>query len=444
MLETNSTKPSALRRGTRSVRMLGLALLGASVLTGVTLSCGDSDSTQTPKDAGMDRGMIGPLPDPPEPSIHLSAGGGNLCVTRGDTVRCWGTNDYAQLGQGEEDGTTHPPPGKILPGTWATLPSIYVAHACAITAGNEISCWGKNGDGETGRVPEVDGGDVTRALSVVSNTRGALQVSTGDGFSCAAFDRGTSCWGVSSKGRIGPFNGERTASPNAIPGLDGVASLQSGKNFSCARKHDGSIWCWGAADHAQIGRAKAQEAGADPPPHWDTDSHPQPRQVLAGTLSLAVGKFQHSCAILSDRKVACWGDNLAGQLGHDWALDPPCERTKCNGRPTVVSGLSAAREIAVGYEHSCAVLTDDMVYCWGNNASGALGHDPALDRYGCTPVPTQVLGVSNVAHIVAGFAFTCAITRDDHAWCWGSNIGGVLGPADPTASTFTPVRLEGI
>ncbi|WP_394849748.1 hypothetical protein LZC95_20125 [Pendulispora brunnea] len=235
---------------------------------------------------------------------------------------------------------------------------------------------------------------------------------------------------------------QTTPTPNLVPGLEGVATLESGAAFSCARKHDGTIWCWGSAGQAQIGIPEgSSDAGGD------NERHPIPRQVawLRDPRSLAVGS-SHACAVLADRTVACWGDNSSGQLGHDPQLDPSCgSGHECNGKPTVVPGLASVREVALGGINSCAVRDDDTVWCWGTNTNGVLGHDPALDGPGSMAfTPTKVAGLSNIAHIAVSGNFACAVGRDDTVWCWGANSYGVLGLADGSTSTHTPVQLSGL
>ena len=91
--------------------------------------------------------------------------------------------------------------------------------------------------------------------------------------------------------------------------------------------------------------------------------------------SIDVGS-SHSCAVLTDGKVKCWGENDSGQLGDGTNTD--------RSTPVEVSGITSATSVVLGDDHSCAVLTDETVKCWGDNSAGELGDGTKTDR--ATPV----------------------------------------------------------
>ena len=142
----------------------------------------------------------------------------------------------------------------------------------------------------------------------------------------------------------------------------------------------------------------------------------------------------HSCALLGDGTVKCWGSNSDGQLGDGSTTD----RTT----PVNVSGLTGVASISAGERYTCAVTTGGGAKCWGDNEFGQLGDASTTDR--TTPVDVSGL-TSGVASIAAGGVHTCAVTTagPGGAKCWGLNITGQLGNGSTTSST-TPVDVSGL
>jgi alpha-tubulin suppressor-like RCC1 family protein len=126
--------------------------------------------------------------------------------------------------------------------------------------------------------------------------------------------------------------------------------------------------------------------------------------------------------------VQCWGDNTLGQLGNGTtSATPVVERV-------TVGGLTGAVQIALGEWHTCALMADQTVRCWGGNAEGQLGDGTVEAR----ATPTQVPGLSNVAQIAAGGSVTCAVLRDATVRCWGE-IGRVVQAG---GNSWMPVPTE--
>ncbi len=142
--------------------------------------------------------------------------------------------------------------------------------------------------------------------------------------------------------------------------------------------------------------------GGDGPP-------PPPGPAL---LDLSAGS-NHTCALLDNRTVRCWGDNREGQLGDG--------TTTSRVRPITVLGLSGVGTVATGHAHSCAVLEDGTARCWGRNSSGQLGNNTKVD----SEMPVPVMGLSGIRSIHPGVTTTCALTLVGRVYCWGR--GGELG-----------------
>ena len=139
------------------------------------------------------------------------------------------------------------------------------------------------------------------------------------------------------------------------------------------------------------------------------------------TYSTLGTRFTHTCAILDDGSVSCWGNNGQGQLGDGTNTD--------KNTPTQTSSLGADRTavaITVGTSHTCAILDDGSVSCWGGNGFSQLGDGTTTDRN--TPTQISTLGTDRTAvAISAGGYHTCAILDDGYVSCWGGNGTGQLG-----------------
>jgi hypothetical protein len=127
--------------------------------------------------------------------------------------------------------------------------------------------------------------------------------------------------------------------------------------------------------------------------------------VFDNSSTIAAGQ-SHTCAILDDGSVACWGRNTYGQLGDGTttAKDTPTPTASLGDNRTAVA-------IAAGEQHTCAILDDGSVACWGANDQGALGDGTTTDRH--TPTPTTSPGANRAAGAIsAGDYHTCAILDD--------------------------------
>ncbi|HMA91119.1 MAG TPA: chromosome condensation regulator RCC1, partial [Polyangiaceae bacterium] len=150
---------------------------------------------------------------------------------------------------------------------------------------------------------------------------------------------------------------------------------------------------------------------------------------LTGVAQIAVG-YHHTCARLTDGTVKCWGN---GGLGDG--------TTTQRLTPVAVTGLTGAVEIATRSAHTCALLTGGTVKCWGGNVYGQLG-----DGTTTTPrlTPVAATGLTGVAEISAGQGHTCARLTDGTVKCWGHNELGQLGYGATTYVQMTPVAVTGL
>jgi alpha-tubulin suppressor-like RCC1 family protein len=145
--------------------------------------------------------------------------------------------------------------------------------------------------------------------------------------------------------------------------------------------------------------------------------------TLPRATALAAGS-SHTCALLVDGRVACWGDNFEGQLGTG--------DTRASSRPTLVPGVSGATAIAAGGDHSCALISDGTVRCWGSSVV-------TLSLSAITS-PQPIAGLTKVLAIGSGEQHTCVVIAGGGLRCWGDNCSGQLGDGT-TQETLVPVSV---
>jgi len=233
----------------------------------------------------------------------ITAGDGHTCaLTTGGAVKCWGYNEFAQLG----DGTTT---NRLTPvyvsglGSGVTAIAAGGEHTCALTAGGALKCWGWNSDGQVG-----DGTTTNRSTPVTVSGLGSgvASISPGFLFTCAlTVDGAVKCWGYNASGQMGDGTTTERHMPVTVNGLGGgVAAITACYYRTCALTTGGAVKCWGANDYGQLGDGTTTER------HTPVDIN----ELDSGVAAIAAGG-QHTCALMTSGALKCWGRNDLGQLG---------------------------------------------------------------------------------------------------------------------------------
>ena len=342
-------------------------------------------------------------------SVQLSLGNNHICMKRAvkGEVLCWGGNVdesgsriNGQLGRhgtyivgyGEDDMGDNLPPISLGTGRSARQIAAGLHHTCALLDDDSVKCWGSNGYGQLGQGHgsnvgdgEDEMGDNLPPISLGTG-RSARQIAAGGYHTCALLDDDSvKCWGSNGYGKLGHF------SYKGMPVGDGAGEI--GDNL--------------------------------PPISLGTGR--SARQIAAGG--------QHTCALLDDDSVKCWGSNSYGQLGqgHGSNVGDGEDEMGDNLPPISLGTGRSARQIAVGYGFTCALLDDDNVKCWGSNSYGQLGQGHGSnvgdgeDEMGDNLPPISLGTGRSARQIAAGRVDTCALLDDDNVKCWGGNYRGQLG-----------------
>ncbi|MBI2060125.1 MAG: hypothetical protein HYT87_10170 [Nitrospirae bacterium] len=438
----DKSTPVAVSTLTSAVAITGGNLHTCALVSGGTVKCwGYNNNGQ------LGDGTKGPTADKSTPvavstltgAIAITGGWGHTCALVSDgTVKCWGANYYGQLG----DGTTGPTADKSTPVAVSTLTGAIAItggdyHTCALVSDGTGKCWGDNVYGELG-----DGTLVDKSTPVaVSTFTGAVAITGGNGHTCALVSDGTGkCWGKNLNGQLGDGTTANRLAPIAVSFLSSAAAIAGGSAHTCSLLSDGTVKCWGYNAYGELGDgttadkttpvAVSMPAGPMgiklPRLHESTASGAPARPFREG-LTAHLGS--HTCSLLSDGTVKCWGSNWQNQLGDGTAAD--------RSTPVAVSTLTNAVAVTGGEYHTCSLLSNGTVKCWGPNGYGQLGDGTVANK--STPVAVSTL--TSAVAIAGGFYHTCSLLADGSVNCWGYNANGQLGDGS-NAGKSTPVAVS--
>jgi alpha-tubulin suppressor-like RCC1 family protein len=371
-------------------------------------ACGDVCAWRCEGSAGCD--------DPVAVSVGV-AGPHTVCARseRGDFY-CWGDNSAGEVPGGLASEVSRPTPGAaVLPGRILDV-AIGADHACAIVASGTategaVRCWGHNDFGQLGNGTRT--ASTTPVSVAISN---AIELAAGLYSTCALLRTGeVRCWGEGSNGQLGDGSTMSRLAPVAVADLTGARRLDGASLRYCAVAGTGEVVCWGqghtgrqrysfdsrTAVEVAVGTAHtcAIAEGTIGAPLvvacWGEGSGGEigdgastrrdtpvvvPGAFGPGTAPLALSAGAgHTCVASTDGTVRCWGRNDSGQVGNG--------RTTAQTTPVVLGMLDEVVAIDAGFAATCAVTARGAVWCWGQNGAGELGDGTTSPR----SMPVQVL-----------------------------------------------------
>lgn len=399
---------------------------------------------------------------PPTDVDHCGAcgnacGAGEVCVGRCETgrieeiasghwvtcvrfstghVACWGANSLGQTGDGSAPftNTVRPSPILVVGLSDATQIGIGVSqafgqtesHACALRASGQVVCWGANRFGQTGS-PATTLGQATPAA--VPGLSDAVEIAVGDAFSCARRADGTVvCWGSQASGRLG--NGSTAeasiSTPVSVSTLSGVVSLVGSHDaFACAEVGASEPRCWGTGgfESLALGAGRLEAPAATPV---------AATQLTGLGLTGLRGASGVTYGIDGEGRVRCWGSSFDARCGpHGTSSETP----------RVFETPVDVVEVQGGRGASWLRTSDGAVYCWGPNTLSQCGlgnADSPLE------VPTRLPDFADVRLVSAGTANSCVVRESGGVWCTGANGQGQLGRDTTGAVATTFGRVGGL
>ena len=255
----------------------------------------------------------------------------NCALLENKNIQCWGDNSKGQLGYGDYenrgDNETLENLGYVNLGSSVIQMDISTisSHSCAALSNGTLKCWGNNNYGQLGYGANATLGDTVNDPSLVgsvpfSNT--VLQLATGNNHTCAlAGGQKIRCWGSNSKGQIGlgyldTIGDDEAANSIGYIDLSGDGSdsfnmVAAGNEHTCSIGIDNAVYCWGSGAYGANGLGSGDTIGDDEALTKSNTKVEIPFQV-----SQVAGGISHTCALTKEEgKIICWGRNDFGQLG---------------------------------------------------------------------------------------------------------------------------------
>lgn len=346
------------------------------------------------------------------------------CAIVNSSLNCWGTQSNGILGNGQTAGSSSTP--SVILNSVRKV-QMYGSHACAILLDQSLKCWGTglNGIKGDGTAPATLS-TPTLVLNSVSDIRtGLINV-------CAMIDNELKCWGKNTNRILGLGDTANHFTPTRILGplyfnqsyansatLPGYSPLSLGDHESCLIEYGGSLKCWGRNTNGQVGNGVL--------------GVPQiaPFEIFpSGVTQVSVGTTT-TCAI-RNTALYCWGKNINGLIGGATSAGSPSNFIS-EPRLLFAGGVSS---VSVGSSHACAVV-NDSVACWGLNSSGQLGNQVNPGNFiSYLPVISQFN--ASALQVSVGLAHTCVLLSDGSLHCWGSNYTGQVGNGSITTNVLIP------
>ncbi len=410
------------------------------------------------------------------------------------SVRCWGDNTYGQLGYdnvtpiGNGAGPGTQTAAAVNLGEGRTAVSIAAAdyHVCAVLDDGSAKCWGRNDFGQLGQGATSDAnqriGDAAGEMAALQPIdfgagRKVLEIYPGQDFTCARLDDASvKCWGANDRAQLGRGNTlPLGVAPGDIAAAEPVSlgtgltpvQLSLGHYHACAILEDAAsnrvAKCWGDNNWGQVGAGHTDRTGNSPTEMGDGLPAVDFGTGRSPVYLMATGG--HTCALLDDASTKCWGLNTWGQVGLAAGNESPlaateAQRRTCNGGvpgapraldcigdqpnemgnalPAAIAAAQTER-LSIGYRHNCVLRTGGAgLTCWGSNEEGQLG----IGTGGTTGLASSIVGDElnemgtqpatlvkgrTIEELSAGGFHTCVMYTDLVINCWGHNDGGQLG-----------------
>jgi alpha-tubulin suppressor-like RCC1 family protein len=323
-------------------------------------------------------------------------------------------------------------------------------HSCAFTLATNAYCWGQANEGRLGNGSGV--GEVVspaRVMTFASIDTVAGDTIVGDGgfqLSVQVLQAGWAhscgidlvqqvwCWGRSAEGQSGATADVWNAS--RVPTAEAYKWVAVGGHHTCGITTSGDARCWGWNAFGQLGDGTGATTNIPqnvPGAQFRTDPlvifrSPDPDFPLPPGPFIA-GGYDHSCGITTGNAAVCWGLNQNGQLGDN--------TRQTRNTPALVAGGHTFVAVTAGLRHTCALDASGAAWCWGANdlgqvGNGAVGADVLA--------PAAVEGGLEFTYIKAGELFTCGVTSEGVAYCWGDNEYGQLG-VGTTSGSNVPIKV---
>jgi len=291
--------------------------------------------------------------------VRVAAGFGHACAVTAGALHCWGDDGDGQLGVAAGDAGMGQAPVTVAGGPWVA-PAAGSVHTCALAADGGVWCWGYNLEGQLGLGDTHPGDDHLEPIQL-GTARDWVFVATGQGHGCGIRSPGTLyCWGRNTESQLGQgvTQPQQMRAPVQVGSDADWVEVGCSQSTTCARKRNGTLWCWGAQPSGAL-------AVGDAAPRLLPALVPD----ITDWSEATVGTF-HTCGLRPGGEIWCAGRNTEGQIGAPDFVDALPNMMRAD--PT-----TGWVEVRAGRFFTCARKGDDSVWCMGINTSRELAVDPA-------------------------------------------------------------------
>jgi alpha-tubulin suppressor-like RCC1 family protein len=286
-------------------------------------------------------------------------------------------------------------------------------HTCIVDTLNDAYCWGDGNNGQVGFAPGQYG-EMSEATKVSGGVK-FTYISAGTQSTCASGTGGVYCWGLIQ---------QRAAGPTRVTTNNGLIGLSVGDRHACGiAGSTRETGCWGNNTWGQLANDRASVPAAT----FAATAN------FGSTITRVTTEQSFTCADFSNGAVQCAGLNTYGTLGSG-----PIGTSTSTGNPQTVS--LSMHGVSTGSVHACALDANNAAFCWGNGNNGQVGQVVAVGASGVFPTPQVVPGGRAYRAIAAGYQHTCAIGTDNHIYCWGHNNYRQLGTQTSSSLVTAPVQ----
>ena len=369
---------------------------------------------------------------------RVAAGGHHTCVVdSAQRVLCWGKNDRSQLGIGTTVSANLPGTPAIFAG--ADHVGTGNEHTCA-RSGGKLECWGSNEFAQIGDAAYTINANVGVPAVPTGLDDHVRDFAVGVDHTCVIQDDPASgqtglvkCWGRNQFAQAGQLPVEGSTADNfdywgydASPGweaqslvsepqivndaggqpLTGVKAVAAGRAHTCIISSTDQVWCWGympgfdpdtACEHPDGTKPKECSVFPRPPDGILVGRYNNDRTALTSIEAMPVANVpiqiptdktpvelaagdNHHCMRVSDPdpgfgNIYCWGNSAFGQIGdgtnNHWT-NPRRVISDTDGDPVL------SIQIDLGGRHSCAIVDNSNINCWGSNAASQIGNSDLL------------------------------------------------------------------
>ena len=405
--------------------------------------------------------------------LKVESGGFHSCaLSTSGVIKCWGNNEYGQLGLDnnynwgdgvDENGQSATEMGANLAPT--DLGDNYFIrdlvlgtnHSCVLFLDGSVKCWGRNEHGQLGQDSDQNLGDDAGEMAALtainlgmddqSRAYTAKAINAGGHHTCAILnDDKLKCWGRNDSGQLGiggtDTQGDNSGEMAVLSAINLGTNLTAkaidlGSTHTCVILSNDLVKCWGDGANGKLGQNSEDSIGSVEDSvanltaiNLGVDSNSNPYMPLA----IRTGQ-EYSCALLNGDSVKCWGRNHAGQLGQDNNTNYGTTSNPMSTLDSIVfANTTGVRLMDARNNHTCALFNDDSLKCWGYGLYGRLGYGNArnLGTSGNSLASfsgsIDLGGESfSIADVSAGYFHSCAISSSNEVKCWGRNHTGQLG-----------------